>query len=78
MSSNKSFSTETSERYSRALFEVCIESNELDKSENAIKNFQSRAGLTPDGIIGPKTLSALEKGEESYVTIDNLNNNIMS
>ena len=41
MSTNKSFSTETSERYSRALFEVCIESNELDKSENAIKNFHS-------------------------------------
>ena len=39
MSTNKSFSTETSERYSRALFEVSIESNELDQSEAAIKNF---------------------------------------
>ncbi len=45
------------------------------RTKSAIKNFQSRAGLTPDGIIGPKTLSALEKGEESYVTIDNSNNN---
>tara|TARA_X000001036_G_C20673032_1_gene803151 strand:- start:1309 stop:1866 length:558 start_codon:yes stop_codon:yes gene_type:complete len=40
MSSNKSFSTETSERYSRALFEVANESNELEKVENDIKNFQ--------------------------------------
>ena len=41
MSTNKSFSTETSERYSRALFEVSKESNELEKAENDIKNFQS-------------------------------------
>ena len=41
MSKNKSFSTETSERYSRALFEVSKESKELDKIEKDIKNFQS-------------------------------------
>ena len=41
MSTNKSFSTETSERYSRALFEVSKESKELDKIEKDIKNFQS-------------------------------------
>ena len=41
MSSNKSFSTETSERYSRALFEVVKESDELDKIEEDIKIFQS-------------------------------------
>ena len=41
MSKNKSFSTETAERYSRALFEVSSESNELDKVEKDIKNFQS-------------------------------------
>ena len=40
MSTNKTFSTETSERYSRALFEVSKEANELDKVENDIKNFQ--------------------------------------
>ena len=40
MSSNKSFSTETSDRYSRALFEVVKEANDLDKTENDIKNFQ--------------------------------------
>jgi len=41
MSTNKSFSTETSERYSRALFEVALEADDLDKIENDIKNFGS-------------------------------------
>ena len=41
MSTNKSFSTETSERYSRALFEVAQEARELEKIENDIKNFAS-------------------------------------
>ena len=40
MSKNKSFSTETSERYSRALFEVSQDSDDLDKVENDIKNFK--------------------------------------
>ena len=40
MSANKSFSTETSERYSRALFEVSQDSDDLDKVENDIKNFK--------------------------------------
>ena len=33
MSANKSFSTETSERYSRALFEVAKEAGDLEKIE---------------------------------------------
>ena len=41
MNVNKSFSTETSERYSRALFEVANEANELDKTEKDVKSFQS-------------------------------------
>ena len=41
MSTNKSFSTETSERYARALYEVSKESSELEKIEADIKNFQS-------------------------------------
>ena len=41
MSTIKSFSTETSERYSRALFEVVKEAKELEKTENDIKNFES-------------------------------------
>ena len=41
MSTNKSFSTETSERYARALFEVSKEAGELEKIEADIKIFQS-------------------------------------
>ena len=40
MSTNKSFSSETSDRYSRAFFEVVNESKELDKNENDVRNFQ--------------------------------------
>ena len=40
MTTNKSFSTETSERYARALFEVSTEFNELEKIEKDAKNFQ--------------------------------------
>ena len=65
----------------RRLSELGFYTGEIDgingtRTKIAVQNFQSKAGLTPDGIIGPKTLSALEKGEESYVTIDNSNNNI--
>mgnify|MGYP001453440901 FL=1 len=38
MSSNKSFSTETSERYALALFELCKENSELDKVESNISD----------------------------------------
>ena len=39
MSTNKSFSNETSERYARALFEVANESSELVKTENSLIEF---------------------------------------
>ena len=48
MRSNKSFSTETSERYSRALFEVSQESSELDKAEGDLKNFLSILASSSD------------------------------
>jgi len=41
MSTNKSFSSETSKRYSRALYEVSKEAGELEKNEADIKKFQS-------------------------------------
>ena len=64
----------------KRLSELGLYSGEIDgingsRTKNAIKNFQNKAGLTPDGIIGPKTLSALAKGEDSYVTVDNAKNN---
>ena len=41
MSTNKSFSTETSERYSRALFEVSKEAGNLEKIEKEIISLKS-------------------------------------
>ena len=41
MSANKSFSSETSERYSRALFEVAKDAGELEKVEADTKTFHS-------------------------------------
>ena len=40
MSANKSFSSETSERYSRALFEVAKEADDLEKIEVELKSFK--------------------------------------
>ena len=48
MSSNKSFSTETSERYSRALFEVAKEAGDLAKIESDIKIFKSLLENSPE------------------------------
>ena len=48
MSINKSFSAETSERYSRALFEVSRDSNGLSKVEEDIKNFQTLINLSKE------------------------------
>ena len=39
MSSNKNFSTETSERYAKALLELSKENSELEKIENDARNF---------------------------------------
>ena len=44
--------------------------NELNnETKAAIMEFQRLAGLSVDGILGPKTKAALEKGEDSYVDI---------
>ena len=34
-----------------------------------LKSFKSSSGLVVDGILGPITKAALEKGEESYIAI---------
>jgi len=41
VSTSKSFSNETSERYARALFELANENSEIDKIENNLNNFLS-------------------------------------
>ena len=35
----------------------------------SLKEFQKKAGIKVDGVYGPRSKAALEKGEESYVTI---------
>ena len=56
------------------LFNLGLYNAEIDGKNNsltisAIKEFQKLAGLVVDGILGPNTKAALEKGEESYVEI---------
>ena len=41
MSSNKSFSTETSDRYAKAVFELAQENNEIENLENEIKDLSN-------------------------------------
>ncbi len=74
MSTNKSFSTETSERYSRALFEVSMESNELDKVEVDVKNFQLilRSSLEINNFFKDPTQSLNIQNEVVNVITRNL------
>ena len=39
-------------------------------TKRALRNFQTKAGLIPDAVLGPLTKSALEKGEDSYVVVN--------
>ena len=36
----------------------------------SLKEFQKRAGLEVDGVYGPNTKKALDKGEQSYITVE--------
>ncbi len=37
-------------------------------TKNAIKEFQNKAGLTVDGVLGPITSKALDRGEDAYIS----------
>ena len=65
MSTNKTFSTETSERYSRALFEVSKESNEIEKVEKDVQNFN----LIFDSGISPLTFISFKFTCTSLVSL---------
>ena len=75
MSTNKSFSTETSERYSRALFEVVKEANELEKTENDIINFKSLLinNLEIENFIHNPTQSKENQNEVIKLLAEKLN-----
>ena len=55
------------------LYELGLYTGEINgvldtNTKTAIKEFQKLSGLVVDGILGPITKAALEKGEESYIT----------
>ena len=63
------------ENAQKVLKELNLYNGEIDGingngTKSAIKEFQKLAGLTVDGVIGPITKSALDKGEDAYVPID--------
>ena len=46
-------------------------------TKRALKTFQTKSGLSSDGVLGPLTKSALSKGEDSYVqTVTNTTNQL--
>ena len=49
----------------RELYEGNIDGIYGSQTEKAVIQFQKQMGLTPDGIVGPKTLSAMGLGEVS-------------
>ena len=65
MSTNKSFSTETSERYSRALFEVSKDANELEKVEADVNKFQLllTSSYEIKNFIKDPTQNTIEQGK---------------
>ena len=70
---NVSIPSEQIKNVQESLKNLSLYSGDVDglngvKTTNAIKEFQLKAGLVVDGLIGPKTLSALSKGEDSYIT----------
>ena len=69
MSISKSFSTETSERYARALFEVAKESSELDKIENNLKFFLEIYNSSPDLISFIKNPTQTNQNQLTAINI---------
>ena len=59
----------------KKLSELYLYNGDLDgifgfHTEQSVKQFQQKAALSVDGIVGPKTLEALDRGEDSYVIVD--------
>ncbi len=82
LTSNDSIDSENSDNtYSQEIYDAQIILKELGLylstidglngpgTKKAVREFQSKAGLVSDGVIGNKTKEALSKGEDSYVNI---------
>ena len=75
MSSNKSFSSETSERYALALYELASENSELENIENAVETGTDRIEL----YTGPyaESFSSDKNGAiHSFIKAANLANEL--
>ena len=64
----------------KVLKELGLYTSDLDGlngpgTKRALRNFQSKSGLNADGVLGPLTKSALDKGEESYITVSSSTTN---
>ena len=75
MSAKKSFSNETSERYSRALFELSKESNEIEKNEADVKIFLSvfNTNLELKNFIKDPTYSIKQQSQVIEQLVKQLN-----
>ena len=65
------------ENAQKTLKELNLYTGEIDGingigTKSAIKEFQKLAGLSIDGVLGPNTKAALEKGEDSYVSVNTI------
>ena len=75
--------TDETQYIQNKLKELDIYTGDIDgifgyQTKISLKEFQRKAGLTIDGIFGPKTKQALEKGRESFITIEVNEENITS
>ena len=80
ISNNVSEKSNPENNYSQEIYDAQLKLKELGLytstldgingpgTKKALKNFQSKSGLSPDGVLGPLTLAALAKGEDSYVS----------
>ncbi len=71
------------ENAQKTLKELNLYTGEIDGingkgTKSAIKEFQKLAGLSIDGVLGPNTKAALEKGEDSYVLVNTTENSTSS
>ena len=69
MSTSKLFSTETTERYARALFEVSKESSEIDQIELSLKNFLDVYNSSPELISFIKNPTQTNHNQLSAINI---------
>lgn len=56
------------------LYNSTVDGIDGPATKTAIINFQRKAGLVTDGVLGPKTFAALEKGKNAFLNNESNNN----